>query len=269
MTDTPIAVSLPGPTTTHLAGSPLELVVCQVQHDKALTVAGPGTVLMVRDGLTEVFKERLLIEENGQQAITPVGMSSSVPLPGQAEHTSGWRLRPRAGAWTIVLMPDFFALECTGYTTWAAFHERFKVLAELVASGGEPTIEKRLGLRYVDRMRWPRARAAASWRGFIDEHLLGPVLSEKFGSAMLGGQQVLHLLAPDSNEVLLRHGPQRNPDGTWHYILDADCYRVTSNKLEATSMLAGADALHDLALQVFQASVTPEFLSMLEEGRPT
>lgn len=264
---TPRPLTLPKPSTTHLASAPLELVVCQIQHDRALGASAPGRALEVRAWLSKAFGEKLLIEENGQQEIAFSAVSGQpTPFPIHTEQVKGWRLRTRDGGWIAVIMPDFFALECTGYTTWTAFKTRLGALVDVALGDDEPTIEKRLGLRYVDRLTQPAAREVHEWGGRISDYLAGPILSPEFGPSVIGAQQVLQLAADNSLEVLLRHGPQRSPEGNWHYILDTDCYRSETAELTADSVMSGAEQLHKLALQVFQSSLTPQFLKSLRGG---
>src|SRR5689334_16747266 len=110
VTVTPRPLNLPEPAATDLGKAPLELVVCQVQHDRALSVANPARALEIRDRLSEVFEEKLIIEENAQQEISFQAGPPGVPFPVQSDNTKGWRLRTRDSSWVAVIMPEFFAL---------------------------------------------------------------------------------------------------------------------------------------------------------------
>lgn len=261
----PQPLSLPQPSTTTLAKAPLQLVVCQVRHDRTLAVSDATRILEVRDRLQKELGESYGLEQQAEQEITvAVGPGlGPVPMQGSAEQR-GWRLKTADGSWVVALLPDFFALECTGYTSWSDFFRRLRVLAEAVSKFLGPSVELRLGLRYVDRIAEPTVQSPQEWRGYIDEHLLGPALHADFGGSLIATQQLLQLAADDGMQVLLRHGVQADNSGYWPYVLDTDCFRGDSRRLTAESVLEGAQQLHRLAVQVFQASVTPDLLKLLE-----
>lgn len=256
----PPQLALPDPSTDTLAKAPLQLVVCQVRHDRNLAVSDGARALAVRDAL-DVYPR---MEEMAQQEIGvmigPAGPSSL----GSGGTQQGWRLRSEDGAWTAALLPDFFALECTGYTSWTEFRQRMADLAQAVLTHLRPTIELRLGLRYVDRITVPAVEEPQGWSGYINDRLLGTILDKQFGSALISLQQLAQLHGPDGTQALLRHGTQLDPpSGTWPYVLDTDCFRGDGRALEVDRLVEGADALHRLALQVFQAAITPRLLKLL------
>lgn len=256
----PRPLVLPDPSTTTLAQAPLQLVACQVRHDRNLAVADGNRVLAIREQLANYS----LMEEIAQQAVGIVLGPSGPASVSRGSDQRGWRLRSDDGAWTVALLPDFFALECTGYTSWTVFSERMLALADAVLGHLRPTVELRLGLRYVDRIGVPPAERPQDWSGYINEHLLGALLDEQLGSALESMEQVMQLQGPGGIQVILRHGTQLDSQsGTWPYLLDTDCFRSDGRKLEADSLSSGVDELHKIALQVFQASITQSLHDLL------
>jgi uncharacterized protein (TIGR04255 family) len=256
----PTPLALPEPSTVTLTRTPLQLVVCQVRHDRNLAVADGGRVLAIRDQLGVYPRMEEMAQQEIGVVIGPAGSSSL----GGGEQQRGWRLLSEGGAWTVALLPDFFALECTGYTSWTEFRERMHNLASAVLTHLQPAIELRLGLRYVDRIADPVVEQPQDWSGYINERLLGPALDRQLGLAVSSIQQLLQLQGPEGAQVLLRHGTQLDQSsGAWPYVLDTDCFRADGRRLEADSLLQGADALHKLALQVFQAAITPQLHQLL------
>jgi uncharacterized protein (TIGR04255 family) len=253
-------LALPEPSTVTLSRTPLQLVVCQVRHDRNLAVADGGRVLAIRDQLGVYPRMEEMAQQEIGVVIGPAGPSSF----SGGEPQRGWRLLSEDGAWTAALQPDFFALECTGYTSWTEFRERMRDLAEAVLAHLQPAVELRLGLRYVDRITVPVMERPQDWSGFINERLLGPIQDSQLGPAVISLQQVLELQGPESVQVLLRHGTQFDQSsGTWPYILDTDCFRNDGRRLEADSLLQGTDMLHTLALQVFQTAITSQLHQLL------
>ena len=254
-------LQLPEPSTEKLERSPLELVVCQVRHERNLAVADAKRALEVYGGLDGKYP---VLDEATGIALNilggPGGMSTT---PDQQR---GWNLRSADGAWTVVLMPEFFALETRAYTDWTDCSRRLDELVRLVESALEPSLEQRLGLRFIDRIKDPVIRSPEGWKGWIDDRLLGPILHDAFGPAMKAVQQVLQLDAGDDMEVLLRHGcvlEGAPDDPVWHYVLDHDCSRASGRAFSPEDIRGGAERLHTVALSVFQAAVTERLFKHL------
>lgn len=256
----PSQLALPEPSSDTLARAPLQLVVCQVRHDRNLAVSDGARILAIREELA-VYPR---MEEMAQQEIgVMIGPGGPTSLTSGGKQ-QGWRLLSENGAWTVALLPDFFALECTGYTSWTEFRQRMTGLAQAVLTHLRPTIELRLGLRYVDRITVPTVDEPLGWSGYINDRLLGTILDKRFGPALISLQQLAQLQGPDGTQALLRHGTQLDPpSGTWPYVLDTDCFRGDGRALVVDNLIEGADALHRLALQVFQAAITPQLLKLL------
>lgn len=254
-------LQLPEPSTEKLERSPLELVVCQVRHERNLAVADAKRALEVHRGLGGKYP---VLDEAAGIALNIMGGPAGVSTASDQQR--GWNLRSSDGAWTVVLMPEFFALETRAYTDWTDFSARLDELVGLVQSALEPSLEQRLGLRLIDRVKDPVIRSPEGWRGWIDDRLLGPVLHSTFGPAIKAVQQVLQLDGGDDMEVLLRHGcvPEGPADNAvWHYVLDHDCSRSGGRAFSPVDIHGGAERLHTVALAVFQAAVTEKLFKHL------
>ena len=134
-----------------------------------------------------------------------------------------------------------------------------------------PVVEQRIGLRYVDELRDPVVTEPVGWKGWIDESLLGPLVHPSFGPAVRGTQQLLELEAHESLRVILRHGTLRVPgEKQWLYLLDHDCFRQQGRPFDVDAVASTVDDLQRLALQVFQAAITPKLYRYLkgeDDGR--
>lgn len=181
-------LQLQAPRTERLERSPLELVVCQVRHERNLAVADAKRALAVHAGLEELYPS---IDEAANMALNILGGPAGVSTA--ADPQRGWNVHSTDGNWTVVLMPEFFALETRGYVDWDDFAARLTTLVGLVDEVLEPSLEQRLGLRLIDRITDPRILTPTAWKGWIDDHLLGPVLHEAFGPAIKSIQQVVQL----------------------------------------------------------------------------
>lgn len=258
-----MGLQLADPITDRLARSPLSLVVCQVKHERNPHVADPKRAL----ALHEVVKVSYpTFDENATQDVNMiVGSGGLQALP--SETNRGWRLRSADEAWTVVVMSDFFALETTAYIDWDDFRDRLQTLTQTVEKEFGPSIERRIGLRYVDRIVDSSVTRPTDWRGKIDPALLGPIAHDELGPGVTTTQGLVQLKIDQATNVVLRHGcfADAESDGDSVYLLDHDCARETTRPFVADDVMASVDSLHTTALQVFQASLTTDYFESLRK----
>lgn len=255
-------LALPDPKDVPLLRSPLSLVVCQVRHDRVLAVTDPKHGLAVQSTLGGRYPQ---IDE--RPALMPgLLVGAGFPqLSPPAPAGGGWQMQSDDGAWTVTLQADSFSLETSAYVSWIDFRDRLDALVAAVISTYEPSLESRVGLRYVDEIVHPGVTSPTDWKGWIREELLGPLAHPEFGVGVRSVQQQIEFDAEGGYRVVLRHGTSRAPgDPKWVYLLDHDCYRQAGRQLTHDGVLGAADDLHRLALQVFQASITEDLYKYLE-----
>ncbi|MCE9621166.1 MAG: TIGR04255 family protein [Actinomycetia bacterium] len=255
-------LNLPEPMRDRLPRAQLDLVVCQVRHERNFASIDPKRALSVHSTLASRYPsiEDMSAQEIGFVVSGPTGVG-----PVSSETSRGWRFRSPDEKWIVVIMPDFFSLETTEYSTWEEFKERLTELTAAIHDQLSPSIETRLGLRYIDRLTKPHAESARDWAPFIDPSLIGPILHPTLGDSLTQLQQVVRLDTDDGRQVILRHGCSTEDGGGWTYLLDYDCSTARSQPFEAEAVLTGIEDLHTIALQVFQASVTPALMAYLRE----
>jgi uncharacterized protein (TIGR04255 family) len=187
------------------------------------------------------------------------------PQFSQDQAANGWQLRSVDGAWTVTLDAEFFSLETSAYTTWTDFRERLDHLVSAVIEAYGPALESRLGLRFVDEIIEPEVTEPGGWRGWIRDELLGPLVHADFAGSVRAVQQHVDFDAGDGYQVRLRHGT--GPvvgERRWVYVIDHDCFRQAGRPFSHGGILAAAEDLHRIALQMFQAAITPELYAHLE-----
>lgn len=257
-------LSLPEPDTSRLTRSPLELVVCQVRHERKLVVAEGSTALAVHEMLGgTVGRYPNLDEITGAELNVIVG-SGTVPNVSETK-SSGWRFASADGNWTVTLMPDHFALETTAYTSWTEdFQPRLAEVAKAVAKHVAPTFERRIGLRYIDRITELGLTSVAAWQPYLRPELLGMALHPAVGPGVRQSQQHLLIEMDDGVVAGLRHGPvvEAGKDEV-DYQLDFDISRLGSRPFDVEAIKGVADQFNIYALQLFQASVTGDLLEAL------
>lgn len=255
-------LELPDPDTSLLPRSPLRLVVCQVRHDRTFAAVDATRVVALHSELANRYPT---ITEAAMQTfgiVTGPGLGAQMTTP---EPSKGWQFRSADESWTVTIQTEFFSLETSAYVDWSDYKQRLLEVMGAVRAHVGPVVEQRVGLRYVDEVRDPVVTDPVGWGGWIDESLLGPLTHASFGPALRSTQQLLELEAHDALRVILRHGTVRVPgDKQWLYLLDHDCFRQQGRRFDVDALASTLDDLHRLALQVFQAAITPKLYRYLK-----
>jgi len=256
-------LDLPAPDTTRLERSPLELVVCQVRHERRLTVAEGATALAVHNALGGLGGQYPNLDEI---AGVEVGVVLGGASPNLSESKlSGWRFAAADGAWAVVVMPDHFALETKAYTTWSGdFAPRLEQLVDAVVEHVGPTFEQRLGLRYIDRITELELGDVAAWAPYLRPEVLGLALHPEIGQGVRSAHQQLLIELDTGVQAGLRHGPVVD-ENVPHvaYQLDFDIFRQSGRPFDPQGIKRTATQFNMYALQLFQATVTDRLLDAL------
>jgi uncharacterized protein (TIGR04255 family) len=246
---------LPPPSTVQLSRAPLQFVVCQIRHEDL--EVDDDRWFAVHAALQERYSA---IEPHVAQDLTinvgPNGLQAS------GEPRRGFKLVSTDGAWTVALLPNFFALESTGYTGWSEFRERLAEVIAAVAAEVAPRIETRLGLRFIDQLDPTGISHPSEWRERLNSDLAGVLKHPSLGPLVGFSQSFVQLRDGEFN-VMLRHGVK--PDGAGEYLIDTDCAREGGRRFEREVIMKDVDRLHESALQIFQTCLNPEYLKSLEE----
>jgi uncharacterized protein (TIGR04255 family) len=259
-----MGLNLPNPDTSRLPRSPLELVICQIRFDRRLRVGEAPTALAFHEDLGGPSgRYQQLDEIEGQQLVISAG--PGVEQTSQSRKTSGWKFSSENGEWIVTLMPDHVALETTAYTTWDDdFGPRLSEVVKATAKHIEPTMEQRLGLRYVDRISELKLTSIREWSDYIAPELLGLVLHPAIGPEIVNLGQQLLIGVDDQVQAGVRHGPVVDAESDYvDYLLDYDLFRQGGRPFEVESVLKTVSQLNRYALQLFHASATEKLLEFL------
>jgi uncharacterized protein (TIGR04255 family) len=112
----------------------------------------------------------------------------------------------------------------------------------------------------VDRIRQPNISTAYQWRPYLANALLGLLESEDLGPAVVAGQQQWLLNLREDVTCAFRHGFLQDPSTPRQldYLLDYDISRASGRAFDAEAIKHLADDFNHYALQLFQASITPQ-----------
>jgi len=255
-------LQLPAPDTSHLSLSPLTLVVCQVRYDSNVQVADTGGALY------DAFKSDYpIFDTNASQDVGLVPSSSGIQaVPGPA--AKGWKFQSKDNSWTVIVMQDFFALQTIDYTNWDEYKERLRSLTQSIQLELSPNVERRLGLRYVNRLADPAVTKPSDWIGRLHSSVLGPITHPAMGQSLNMMQALIQIDLGEDLQAIVRFGSaqERELNKSWVYFLDNDCSREGGRPFSVHGIMEGVEVLHTNALQLFQASLTETYFAQLKRG---
>jgi uncharacterized protein (TIGR04255 family) len=132
---------------------------------------------------------------------------------------------------------------------------------------GPPVVESRLGLRYINIVvgsavgRSPLS-APSELSGLIAPWLLGSLNEPQLQSSVQMAQGRVVFKFEQAN-VILNHGVVSAENGELGYLVDIDAFREGGRAFQGSDVLAHSAKLHDVALGLFQTSLTPETLESM------
>jgi uncharacterized protein (TIGR04255 family) len=262
-------LNLPELDETRLTVSPLVVVICQIRFEQKLVVSDGDTGIKIHEQLGGRDGEYRWIEPlvttAAQIEISPYGYGQGLTAGVQM---NGWRLKSEDGAWTVSILPDNASLETTAYGEWRGdFEVRFQSLLAALAQHVNPSIENRIGLRYVNRIPAENRHEPKDWIGVISPEIIGPLADDFWSLGLRSAQSQLELDLNDGARCLMRHGFIYNPSGQLDaYALDYDIFRQGTQRFDIKMIIEALDYFHKAALAVFQKSLTPSFLSELRQS---
>lgn len=260
-------IDLPLPDERVSRRSSVSTVVCQIGFDEQPRV-GEGRFPIE-------FHERLggpagrypkLESATEQRMIVELGVA-----PSQQQITRrGWSFESQDPGWSLALMPDSAALQAdeASYAGWDDFLDRVRELLDALDDILGPTVQQRVGLRFVDRIRGSRIGVGepSEWAAYIQPPFLGLLGLPGLGPAVRAGQQQHVLDAGDGATCRLRHGLALvTGDERSVYVIDCDLFRDGVRQFDRTAILGTMGSFYEQADRVFAAAATPALLDVLSQ----
>lgn len=250
---------------------PLVLTVCQVKFAPMLSVSNPTAVAPFQQAILDLYplasqEQNVQIHVEGNPDLSQASVQSSLGA-------IAWRFSDLEDTWTVVLAPEFLTLETRAYRDFSDFADRMERLLGALDKTIHPTVGLRIGLRYVNEIRFPENE----WRTAIRSDLLGTLAVPQFGDAAKQSFQYMQFLGPDEVCVNMHHGlflsgtvvnPRPGdipPDGPF-YLLDIDVYQEFKPGSLAMKPRAVLDAVwqyHEVVSLLFRWSVTEAYTATL------
>ncbi|HTC58841.1 MAG TPA: TIGR04255 family protein [Solirubrobacteraceae bacterium] len=254
-------LNLPEPDRDQLPRSPLELVVCQVRFESIVGISETARGLAFYEALGGRDGQYRNLIQAQSQALNVTFAPGASPTFAQPQSLSGWQLKSADENWEVELMPDHLGLETKAYSTWQDFRDRFSAALDALSEIVGPTLEHRIGLRYIDRIADLEIASPAGWTPYIAPELLGSVAHPTLGGAILTQQQQVLIDLGDDARCRFAHGLLKADNGQLHYFLDYDMHREGGRAFDRQAIMSKLDEFNTDALKLFQASATDALLA--------
>ncbi len=184
-----------------------------------------------------------------------------------------WRFSTRDNSWAVVLGETAITLEARKYSSFDEFLSRFEGVLTAAKEVLEVTEQTRIGLRYVNEIRYPGAETMADWSQLLRPEFLGFAASDILdGPVERTFQEVLWLR--DDGVLAIRHGlltgtavPPRMgeiPASGRFYLLDLDYYRQEDRELDPTEILTKMRRYNSVMYQFFSWTLARKLEEYME-----
>jgi uncharacterized protein (TIGR04255 family) len=259
------AMNLPEYEWVHFKKTPLKMVIGQVRF----------TIIprFHQEGFTADFQEavysnypKISREQTVSYQLSPTGLNAS---PGEIV----WRFSTRDNLWSVILGESAISIETRQYSSAVEFLERFKHVLEIAVETLDVKDRLRLGLRYINEIRYPQAESLADWGLLLNQEFVG------FGASELLDGKVKHALQEiqfeRSNGTLgVRHGllegavvvplDQEIPMEKYFYLIDLDYYDTRENDLDILATIEQMKDYNDVMFRFFRWTLGEKLYSFLE-----
>jgi uncharacterized protein (TIGR04255 family) len=205
--------------------------------------------------------------------ITISGLMGAPPEAAQ-QRQSGWRFtdgREDQARWQVSVLPDSASVETQRFDTWADMESRLRGLLEILRDTANPTIELRLGLRFVNVLSpssppTTDSTPPGSWTSVLSPVLLGPISDAELAEGIIATDHRWTIETDDGDMVTVRGALIDSGGGpSSGYLLDIDSWRQPEQPFDVANIIQGARALNGKAVSVFQRMVTPETLAAMKK----
>jgi uncharacterized protein (TIGR04255 family) len=249
------------PAEIPLPNAPLVRVVAQVRFSDILNIKKEEFIADFQEGVRHDYPT---LNREESSSIT----WASGGGPPAVKQDAVWRLTDVTGNWRLSLTHNFVALETQRYESRDDFLDRLRVAVEAVYVSFKPSLARRIGVRYVDRVTGSAFDRIAE---LVKEEMLG-VVKSTFHSEIehvmtearcrtLEGQMTIRwgmLPAGKTHDTSLVDPTDQN---SW--ILDLDGFQdLTKDPVgfEVEPIVERSRQLANRAYTFFRWSVTDEFL---------
>ncbi len=168
-------MKLPNCEWVQFSNAPLRLVIGQVRFTIMPRFGQDSFIAGFQEAIRSVYP-KVAREASVTYQLSPAGIH-----PNAGEKL--WRFSSRDQRWSVVVSESAITLESRGYDSMNDYLSRFQFLLETAKEQLEVTDRLRLGLRYINEVRYPGAENLADWRKLLRSEFVS-----FDASALLDGQ---------------------------------------------------------------------------------
>lgn len=247
------------------AKSPLVMAVCQVQFP-VLPEYGEGK--FVSPFINSLRREYPVVTREQQVGleISPLGVRAKTP-------ENLWRLATRENQWAVVLGESSVAIESRQYSTIEEMAERLEAVLRAAREHLGVAERTRVGLRYINEVRYPGAETLDEWRVLLLREFLGFAAYQLVDGRVERTLQEVHMRREDGM-LIVRHGlltgalvapnPPAAPAGGQFYLIDLDSFDATPCDLDIQATMARIRGFNEVMSRLFRRVLTEKLYEYLE-----
>jgi uncharacterized protein (TIGR04255 family) len=258
-------MSLPRQEWVQFKKSPLRLVIGQLRFTIMPRFEQKGFIADFQEALRADYPKASR-EAVVTYQLSPTGINSN------ASETA-WRFSSKDLQWAVVINEAALTLETRDYRSMHDFINRFQHLLEVAQETLEITDRLRLGLRYINEVRYPGAETLGDWQKLLNPQLIG------FDAANLLSGQINHTLqeiqiSRSDGTFAIRHGllngtavpslPKEQPIGGRFYLIDLDYYDTDEYDLHISDTVEKMRNYNEVISNFFRWTLSENLYNHLE-----
>ena len=258
-------MKLPEYEWVRLRKAPLRLVIGQIRFTIMPRFEQKAFIAGFQEAIRAQYP-KVSREASVTYQLSPVGIN---PGPGETL----WKFSSRDNRWAIVVGESAITLESRAYSTMSDFLDRFAQILLVANKTLDVTDRLRLGLRYINEIRYPHAENFAQWRALFNPEFAGFDATGLLEGKVDHTLQEIQVNRPDG-VLAIRHGllsgaivaplPQEQPPAGQFYLLDLDYYEMTECDLDISAPVKQLQDYNDLMYRFFRWTLSEMLFDYLE-----
>jgi len=254
-----------------LFNDPLALVVAQIRFPPVLSIQTDEKSLA---RFQDLLRDRYPFVFVGRQ----IGLNVS-PQGIEQQQTSGkiYQFADADREWAVSLAVDSVALEARHYTDYDDFSQRIMSLLAAVKEVYRVAVRQRLGLRYINEIRYPEVSTVTDWIPLLRHELLGLAANREIAPSVestlqelslnlpSGGLTIRHGYVPQGSTVAPLPGEQLQNAGPF-YLLDFDAFDEKGRDLDDRTVDELLQSYNHTMFQLFRWLVQDDLYEYLKGG---
>jgi uncharacterized protein (TIGR04255 family) len=245
--------------------TPLRLVIGQVRFTIMPRFEQKAFIASFQEAVRSEYP-RVSREASVTYQLSPTGIN-----PNLGETL--WRFSSRDNRWAIVVGESAITLEVREYSSMKDFLARFTHILRVADETLEVKDRLRLGLRYINEIRYPHAENFTQWKALFNPEFVGFEASSLLEGIVDHTLQEIQVNRPDGI-LAIRHGllngtavaplPQEQPASGQFYLIDLDYYDMTECDLDISATIKQMQNYNDVMYRFFHWTLSEALYNYLE-----